>query len=79
MIPRPKEVAPLDNYKIEVIFENGEKRIYDMSQLIEKPFYRNIKNPAIFKTVKVADITIEWVTGEDICPDELYFGSVPIH
>jgi hypothetical protein len=26
-------------------------------------------------TVKVSDITLEWASGEDICPDELYNNS----
>jgi hypothetical protein len=75
MIPRPKEVEPLENYCLRIIFENGESKIYDMSKLLEKPFYSKLKNKNIFKTVKVKDITLEWATGEDICPDELYYNS----
>ena len=48
-----------------------------MKKQLDKPFYRNLKKLGIFKTVKVADITIEWATGEDICPDELYNNSIP--
>lgn len=49
-----------------------------MSRLLQFPFYRRLKNHAIFKTVKVRDITLEWATGEDICPDELYHNSIPL-
>ncbi len=75
MLPRPKEVKPLNNFNLQVLFDNGEVKIYDMSKLIEEPFYRKLKNKHMFDTVKVSDITLEWATGEDICPDELYNNS----
>jgi hypothetical protein len=75
VVPRPKEVKPLDNYCLQVLYENGEIKIYDMSTLLEKPFYNKLKNKNLFNTVKVCDITLEWATGQDICPDELYNNS----
>lgn len=38
MLPRPREVKPLSNYCLQVLFDNGETKIYDMSKLIEKHF-----------------------------------------
>ncbi len=75
MVPRPKEVKPLDNYCLQVLFDTGETKIYDMSILLEYPFYSKLKNKHLFNTVKVKDITLEWASGEDICPDELYKNS----
>lgn len=78
MVPRPTEVTPLDEYRLRLLFDNGEIKIYDMSALIEKPFYSKLRNKQLFNTVKVKDITLEWVTGEDICPNELYENSIGI-
>lgn len=78
MVPRPKEVKVLENYSLQVSFDNGETKIYDMSALLEKPFYSKLKNRNLFNTVKVRDITLEWATGEDLCPDELYYNSKKI-
>ena len=78
MVPRPKEVRPLADFCLQVVFENGEIKVYDMSSLIEMPFYSKLKNKSLFDTVKVSDITLEWVTGQDICPDELYNNSISI-
>ena len=78
MVPRPKEVKPLENYNLEIVFDNGEKKIYDMSHLIEMSFYKKLKNKNIFNTVKVSDITLEWATGEDICPEEIYQNSIAV-
>jgi len=75
MLPRPKEVKALQDYQLQVIYDNGEKRIYDMLNLLEMPFYKKLKNKSIFNTVKVSDITLEWATGQDICPEELYYNS----
>ena len=46
-----------------------------MSPLLDKPFYSKLKNKGLFSTVKVRDITLEWITGQDLCPDELYYNS----
>ena len=76
MVPRPKQVEVLEDYCLRVFFENGEVKIYDMSLLLEKPFYKRLKSRSLFNTVKVKDITLEWITGEDLCPDELYYNSI---
>lgn len=78
MIPRPRNVKPLENYCLMVEFDNGETRLYDMSAMVEKPFYNRLKNKHLFSAVKVSDITLEWMTGEDICPHELYSNSKPV-
>ncbi len=79
MVPRPKVVFPLENFMLEIEFENGEKRLYDMKKNLNRPAYKNLKSIAIFNTVKVQDITLEWVTGEDICPDEIYNNSILVN
>ncbi len=79
MNPRVKEVEVLEDYQLLLTFKNGEKRIYDAKKLFQYDFFKNIKNEENFKKVKVADgITIEWESGEDVDPDELYVNSIPI-
>ncbi len=72
------EVTPLDKYRLRLLFDNGETKVYDMSALIEMPFYSKLRNKHLFSTVKVKDITLEWATGEDICPNELYENSIGV-
>ncbi len=79
MNPRVKEVEVLEDYQLLLTFKNGEKRIYDAKKLFKYDFFKNIKNKENFEKVKVADgITIEWESGEDVDPDELYVNSIPI-
>lgn len=42
---------------------------------IMNPFYERLKNIDNFRRVKVSGINIEWVTGEDIAPENLYYDS----
>ena len=80
MNPRVKEVKVLENYKLLLTFKNGEKRIYDAKKLLEYDFYKNLRDLKYFKEVKVVDgITIEWKSGEDVNPDDLYENSILIN
>ncbi len=73
--PRPKNVEALEDYKLKVLFDNGEEKIYDMKKNLKENFYKNLNNKDYFKTVKISGITLEWKDGEDIDPDELYNNS----
>lgn len=76
--PRPKKVEVLDDYKLKILFDNNQEKIYDMKKNLKEPFYKNLTNIYYFKTVKVSGITLEWEEGEDIDPDELYNNSVTV-
>ena len=54
MLPYPKikAVKPLKNYRLLVSFQNGERRIYDCSPLLEKAVFQPLKNKAFFKAVR---------------------------
>ena len=80
MNPRVKEVKVLEDYKLLLTFKNGEKRVYDAKKLLEYDFYKNLRDLKYFKEVKVVDgITIEWKSGEDVNPDDLYENSTLIN
>ena len=74
--PRPKKVQVLDDYKLKILFDNGEEKIYDMKKNLKENFYKKLNNKYYFKTVKVSGINLEWKDGEDIDPDELYNNSI---
>ena len=70
MRPKAIDVKPLEDYMLLVIFENGEKKIFDV-----KPY---LTHKALFNTVKIDGLSISWLNGADICPDELYNNSKSI-
>jgi len=71
--PNIINVIPLENYILELHYENGEKRIFDVKPYMKGEWYGELKDPSIFKTVKVVNNwTVEWNDGQDINPNELY-------
>lgn len=75
MIPIIEEVEILEDYKLLLTYENGEKRIYDMKPNFKYEIFKKLKDYELFKKVHSVGETIEWETGEDISPDSLYYDS----
>ena len=80
MNPRPQEVQALDNYRLKILFQNGELGIFDMTSLLKHKLYAPLQNEALFSTSRVSNdgMTIEWSNGIDICPDLLYNNCVKL-
>jgi len=76
MNPRIKEVIPLTDYKLKLIFTNGELGIYDCSSLLNFGVFQELQNSHYFNQVKVVDGTVAWPHEQDICPDTLYLNSL---
>ena len=76
--PSAIEVTPADNYTLLITFDNKERRLFDVKPHLDHPAFRELKTPALFRTVKPAGLSVEWLHGQDICPDELYYNSVSV-
>ncbi|MCL2821207.1 MAG: DUF2442 domain-containing protein [Oscillospiraceae bacterium] len=76
--PKAVEVSVQPDYKLLITFNNNEKRVFDVTPYLEFQPYNELKNTVIFNTVKPAGLSIEWIHGQDICPDDLYYNSVLI-
>ena len=76
MKPRAIEVKPLENYTLQIIFDSGESGLFDVKPYLEFIQFKDLKDEALFRTVKVAGLSIEWDNGADLCPDELYNGTI---
>ncbi len=72
------DVHPQTDYRLLLTFENGEKRIFDLSSYLDFGVFSELKDLSIFNSVKIAFDSIEWNNGIDIEPEELYEKSVPI-
>ena len=72
MRPKAVDVKALNGYKIEIVFDNGEKRILDITPYFKFKVFEELKEKENFNKVKVSGLSIEWENGADICPDELY-------
>jgi hypothetical protein len=77
MNPRVKEVKPGKNFTLILVFDNGEKRIFDVKPYLDKGVFRELKNPQFFNSVRPFLGSIQWKNGQDLCPDMLYLDSIP--
>ncbi len=75
MNPRVSEVRAIDHYKLDIIFTNGEKGIYDCSGLLDFGVFNELKDRGYFNQVYVAGGTVAWPHEQDICPDTVYLDS----
>ena len=76
MFYKVKEVKPLENYILQIIFENGTTKYYDVKQLFNKfvifQSLQNIQN--LFEQVKVdtGGYGIYWNNEIDLSCNELW-------
>jgi hypothetical protein len=65
-------------YKLELQFENGECRIFDMSSYMDKKPFNRLKDSPLFNCARVEQGTVIWPGNIDIAPETLYDRSIPI-
>ena len=75
MNPRIIEVTPIENFKLKLVFSNGEKGLYDCSELLNFGVFKELQDRNYFNQVKVLHGTVAWPHEQDICPDTLYLDS----
>ncbi len=75
MRPKAIDVKILNNYELEILFDNKEKRIFDVKPYFKFKIFKELKDVEKFKKVQISGLSIEWENGADICPDELYKNS----
>ena len=65
-------VAAQKDHTLLVVFENGEKRRFDMKPLLDKKPFSRLKNSPLFMKATVAYGTVVWPGGIDIAPETLW-------
>lgn len=78
MDPHVTSVRALDDYELEVLFENGERRKFDVKPYLERGIFVRLQNRSLFKAVRPVAGSIEWPGGLDLSYETLYIESEPI-
>ena len=77
MNPYVKRVRPLKDYQLEIIFENSERRIFDVKPYLKRGVFVRLQNRAVFQAVRVVAGSVEWPGELDLSYDTLYLESQP--
>lgn len=77
MNPHVKQVRPLENYQLEILFENGEQRMFDVKPYLQSGIFVRLQNRAAFQTARVVAGSVEWLGELDLSYDTLYLESQP--
>lgn len=75
--PELISVTPKENYKLLLVYETGERKIFDVLPYMSGSWYGELKDISNFNSVKLANHSVEWSGGQDIAPHELYNNSIP--
>ena len=75
MRPKAIDVKVLKDYELEILFDNKERKTFDVKPYFKFKIFKELKDMDEFNTVKISGLSIEWDNGADICPDELYNNS----
>lgn len=68
------KVKPKTNYILDIVFDNGIEKDFDVKPYIKGEWYGELKDVSYFNQVKTNGYSVEWPNGQDLCPDEIYFG-----
>lgn len=66
------KVKPLEDYKLELTFDNNIVKIKDMKPHLNQGVFKKLKKQEIFNSVKINFGTISWDGDIDMCADYLY-------
>lgn len=72
------KVKARSDFKLELEFENGERRLFDMAPIMDKKPFTRLKESNLFFAARVAYGTVVWPGNIDIAPETLYDRSVPL-
>lgn len=69
-------VRPEKGYMLSLEFENGESRLFDMTYLMDKKPFCQLKEKGLFELATVDYGTVVWPGNIDISPETLYDRSI---
>lgn len=71
-----KEAKAIDSHRVAVVFENGDKGVFDCAPYFDMGYYKPLTDPAVFKCVRVSYGWLNWPGDIDIGADDVWEGTV---
>jgi Protein of unknown function (DUF2442) len=73
-----KRFLPMDDYRLEVVFENDERRMFEVKPYLQRCVFVHLQNRAVFRAARVVAGSVEWPGGVDLSYDALYLEGQPV-
>jgi len=78
MNPRVADVKPLDDYRLDMVFTNHERRLFDVKPYLTIGIFQELQDAVVFNSVRAFNGTVVWPNEIDLDPDTLYLDSQPV-
>jgi hypothetical protein len=78
MNPKVKSVKALAGYRLELVFNNRERRIFDATPYLSKGVFQQLRDISRFNSVRVVAGSVEWAGEIDLSYDSVYLDSKPV-
>lgn len=75
MTPDVVRVTTLPNFGLQVEFENGESRRFNMQPYLTYPAFAGLAEDGLFEKAHVQYGTVVWTDEIDVSPDTLYLAG----
>ena len=63
---------PLEDYKVDVTFDTGERGVFDCTRYLDKPYWKKLNDKEFFRKVCVGYGTLVWPDEVDIGPEDIW-------
>ena len=77
MNPFVRHVRPVGDSTLDIEFETGERRVFDMTPYLRRGVFTRLRDRSIFISARVIAGSVEWPGGIDPSYDTLYVESRP--
>ena len=77
MMIKVTNVKALDNYQLELSFNTGKRRVFDVGPYLNKGIFTELRDLSYFRSVRLAFGSIAWPNEQDFGPESLYVESRP--
>ncbi len=78
MNPFVMSVRAQDDYVLDLLFDNGERRLFDVKPYLTLGVFARLQNLALFRSARVVSGSVEWPDDLDLSYDTLYLESLPL-
>jgi hypothetical protein len=70
-------VCANDDWTLDIAFDDGAQRRFDVKPLLNYEAFRSLENIALFKKIHNGGYFVEWETEADLSADTLYLEGTP--